>query len=135
VHCDRLADPWCLAMLSRHAQNLYRAKLLWSEVDYTSAAAFALQWLAVAPDDARAQARVLANLIDWFGSCEHEWPRGILYGCDDATVAQCEDILQGVREARALDQQGTCLAYLDPFEAKVQQYMQRLLQKSAHSDA
>lgn len=120
------SDPWCLAMLDRHAQNLYRAKHLWAKVGYETDIQFAQRRLELEPESAQARERVLAYWIAWFGYCEHEWPAGILYGMNGATESQCGEILDKVGEIRALDRDGVHRVYLDQFEAKVQQYRQRL---------
>ncbi|MCQ4166094.1 hypothetical protein [Tahibacter harae] len=129
------SDLWCLEMLDRYAQNLYRAQHLWARVGYRTDVQFAQQRLALAPHDGQARARVLQHWIGWFGHSEHEWPTGILYGMDGATEQQCAEILAQVHEVRALDQEGRYRDYLDQFEAKVRQYLQRLSDRSAAGGA
>ena len=120
------SDPWCLAMLDRHAQNLYRAKHLWAKVGDEGDVQFAQRWLELEPENAQARGRVLEHWMTWFGYCEHEWPAGILYGMNGATESECGEILDKVCEIRALDRDGVHRDYLDQFEAKVLQYRKRL---------
>ncbi|MFZ2828573.1 hypothetical protein [Hydrogenophaga sp.] len=119
-------DPWCIEMLERCVQNLYGAEHLWAQIGRQTGMQLAERLLALKPDDRQTQARVLAHLIEWFRYSEHEWPAGILYGNDGATALQCDEVLFEVRRARTLDEACVHSAFLNQFEEKVQQYIQRL---------
>lgn len=122
----RRSDPWCIEMLERCDQNLYRAEHLWAQIGHQTGMQLAERLLALTPDDRQTQARVLAHLIEWFRYSEHEWPAGILYGNDGATALQCDEILLDVRRASTLDEACVYSVFLNQFESKVRQYIQRL---------
>jgi hypothetical protein len=128
------SDPWCIEMLERCAQSLYRSEHLWVQIGHQTGMQLAERLLALKPDDRQTQARVLAHLIEWFRYSEHEWPAGILYGNDGATALQCDEVLLEVRRARALDEACVHTPFLNQFEAKVQQYIQRLEAGNRSSD-
>ncbi|MCX6950873.1 MAG: hypothetical protein NTV51_01605, partial [Verrucomicrobia bacterium] len=58
--------------------------------------------LAVDPGDVRSKRRLLAILRSRFDYVLHELPDGVLYGADGATPAQCEEMLEELREFAAL---------------------------------
>lgn len=120
------SDPWCVEMLERYAENLYKAEHLWSQIGYQTKMQLAERRLELTPNDIETKERLLKNFINWFQYSEHEWPAGILYGADGATEPQCQEILQGIHKARALDEGRVHSRYLDQYEAKVQQYIHRL---------
>ena len=122
------SDPWCIEMLERCAQNLYKAEHLWSQIGYQTEMQLAELLLELTPHDLQAKERVLGHLIRWFNYSEHEWPAGILYGSDGATEPQCQEILQSLRKARELDERRAYAQYLNQFEAKLQIYIHRLSQ-------
>lgn len=126
------SDPWCIEMLERCAQNLYRAKHLWSQVDYQTEMQLAEHWLELTPNDIKAKNRVLEHLIRWFRYSEHEWPAGILYGSNGATETECQEFRQSLHKARMLDTGQVYSHFLDQYEAKVLQYIDRLSQAAAN---
>ena len=120
------SDPWCIEMLERCAQSLYRSEHLWAQIGHQTGMQLAERLFALKPGDRHAKARVLEHLIDGFRYSEHEWPSGILCGADGATALQCDEILLGVHRARTLDEACVHSSFLNQFEAKVRQYIQRL---------
>lgn len=129
------SDPWCIEMLERCAQNLYKAKHLWSQVGYQTEMQLAEHRLELTPNDLKAKKRVLEHLISWFRYSEHKWPAGILYGSDGATETECQEILHSLHKARMLDGCQVHSHFLDQYEAKVHQYIDRLSRVAARKSA
>jgi hypothetical protein len=127
------SDSWSLEMLERCSQNLYKAEHLWAQIDHQTQRQLAERLLELQPDDPRASARVLAHLIAGFRYSEHEWPAGILDGANGATAHASGEILLEVHRARALDVGGMHTAFLDQYDEKVRQYIQRLSNQRAGS--
>ncbi len=69
---------------------------------------------------------VLGAAIRWFDYCQHEWPSGILYSSDGASLSQCDDLLREVAFARSLDTLLEHDRFLSDFERKVLEYRNRL---------
>ena len=120
----RRNDAHSLHWLAKTAQNLYANSALRSQVDNKGEYQFLQEAHKLAPSEENRNA-LLRWHLKWFGYCEHEYPAGILYGIDGATLAECEEILQGIEFVRTLDN-GTHAQYLHEFEAKVCEYRQRL---------
>jgi hypothetical protein len=123
----RRNDARSLFFLAKTAQNLYADRSLLSQVDNKGEYQLLREADALTPTEEIRHALLRWDL-NWFGHCEHEYPTGILYGSDGATLAECEEILQEVEFARTLDD-GTHATYLQEFEAKVREYRQRLQAK------
>lgn len=122
----RRSDPWSLRWLCKTAQNLYRARHLWEQIDYKTEHGILVDLVRLCPDDAVLRAELLSKNIDWLRHAVHEWPAGILYGMDGATIEQCGEIADAVVEARQQDEDGRYTSFLADFEAKLAEYVERL---------
>lgn len=129
------SEPWCIEMLERCTQNLYKAEHLWSQVGHQTEMQLAEHRLELTPNDLKAKERVLEHLISWFSYSEHEWPAAILYGSDGATATECQEILHSLHKARMLDSGQVHSHFLDQYEAKVHHYIDRLSQAASRKSA
>lgn len=126
LHGYRLADPWSLWWLARTAQNLYASKPLWRQIDFVSAEALLRALLAQQPDHREARQALLSQLIDGLRYAMHEWPAGMLYGYDGATLEQCGNLGERLAEARRLDSEEVHANFLDAFALNLEEYAARL---------
>ena len=122
----RREDPWSLRWLIETSQNLYRAHHLWEQIGYKGNHALLTDLVRLCPDDASLRAELLRKNIDWLQNAVHEWPAGILYGHDGATLEECAEIADAVMEARQQDVDGLHAAFLADFEGKLAEYVERL---------
>ena len=120
------SEPWSLWGLAHTAQNLYRSDNLWKQVAYMTAQGFLDQLLVQCPDDDRARKALLSELIAGMRHAVHEWPSGILYGHNGATLYECAHIVRDVAKARELDREWKYSTFLKDFECKLREYMDRL---------
>lgn len=120
------SEPWGIHWLAKTSQNLYQAAALWEQIDHKSEYQLLDQLLSVAPNDASVRAELLEKQIEWLRYSGHEWPSGILYGHDGATLPQCAEIKEAVVKARELDLNGIYSAFLTDFEGKLGEYISRL---------
>ncbi len=120
------SEPWSLWGLARTAQNLYRSDNLWKQVAYMTAEGFLDQLLVQCPDDDRARKALLSELVAGMHHAVHEWPSGILYGHNGATLHECADIVRDLAKARELDRERMYSKFLTDFERKLSEYMDRL---------
>lgn len=122
----RNSEVWGAKWLAATSQNLYRAKNIWAQVDFITEHALLKIWNTLEPANGQAKAALLRKMIEWFGYSEHEWPAGILYGMNGASLEQCSEIAYAIGEARMLDVNRNYTSYLIEFEKKLNSYMQRL---------
>lgn len=120
-------ELWSVKGLILTAQNLYQARHLWEQVDGKTDWMLLEEAQVLAPNDELLRQTLISKNINWFDSCQHEWPAGILYGHDGASVEECEEILQAVEKTRVLDCELIHQAFLDEFVDKVHTYSGRLL--------
>jgi hypothetical protein len=120
------AEAWGIDWLARTTQNLYQAKQLWDQIDNKSEVQLLNQLRTVTPHDEDVKRRLLARQIDWLRYCVHEWPSGILYGTDGATLPECAEIKEAVAEARELDVDGNYNDFLAEFDSRLNVYVMRL---------
>ena len=82
--------------------------------------------LNVAPDHIEGRLVRLNAAIDWLRFCVHEWPAGIPYGMDGATLAECGEIRSEVAVAGQIDVDKCSADFLDGFEEKLSAYEEQL---------
>jgi hypothetical protein len=70
---------------------------------------------------------LLKSLLHYFDHASHEWPAGILWGMNGATLDQCNEIMSEVTFARELDRECAYALSIDEFESMLKQYQQRLV--------
>lgn len=130
LHGYRQQELWGVKGLIQTAQNFYQAPQLWSQIDQKTDWTLLEEAQALAPDDESLRQQLISKNIRWFDFCQHEWPAGILYGQDGASIAECEEILKAVEKTKVLDCELIHQTFLDEFVDKVHMYQRQLLTKS-----
>jgi hypothetical protein len=121
------AEPWSLLWLARTSQYLYRSESLWSQVDGKTSTQLLKAYLELCPDDEEVRSELLSKMIDWMRYSIHEWPAGILYDCNGASIDQCKEIVDELGEIRQLDTDQIYTEFFADFESKVHEYIDRLM--------
>ena len=119
-------DSECIVWLARTSQNLHDARELHQRIGFLSESMLLRRAFAMRPQDGELKRLLLRRLLEWLSYCEHEWPLGILYGNNGATLAECEEIALEVSFGRELDSQGEHASFFDEFEIKLEHYQERL---------
>jgi hypothetical protein len=118
-------DPFALLWMGKLVANFHSDARQANELDYSPVAMLDLLLEAV-PDHVEGRLLRLDTAINWLRFCVHEWPAGILYGMDGATLAECGEIRAEVAIARRIDVDKRFADFLDGFEAKLSGYEDRL---------
>lgn len=126
LHGYERADAWATFWLARTAGNLYNVKAVHARLNYKSKRSLLLESYALQPSDDVRRA-LLESEIEWFAFSQHEWPSGILWGMNGASIEQCDEIMESVAFAQTLDTESRYTDFLTEFAAKVEEYKQRLL--------
>jgi hypothetical protein len=84
------------------------------------------------PSDQWAPKRKKDILSQWLAYTIHEWPSGVLYGNDGATLEQCKEIFEAVRELRLLDSESEFASLCSDVEEKTNAYRERLASRQKH---
>ena len=121
-------DVWSIFWLAKTSQNLYTNASLHAVIEFKSEFQLLAEAYALEPTE-QIRLHLLKELIRWFNYSQHEWPSGILYGVNGASIEECDGILLNVEFARELDQDNVYEPILDDFEAKVRAYQDRLAKR------
>jgi hypothetical protein len=127
---SRREDAWSLYWLAGTSQNLYRASRLHEQVGFKHEVGFLKEAYAVDSNFSEVRKRLLKSLRSRFLYAIHEWPAGILWGRDSATLDQCDELMSMVTLARELDRECAHTASFDDFESALKQYQGRLISRS-----
>jgi hypothetical protein len=124
-------DALSLYWLAGTSQNLYRARRLHEQIQFRGEISLLKEAYAVDPSSSEVREALLRSLLDYFRHAAHEWPAGILWGMDGATLDQCKEIVSEVTFSRELDRECVHTLSIDEFESKLKQYQDRLNSGSA----
>ena len=69
---------------------------------------------------------LLKAIVSWLDYSEHEWPSGILYGNDDATIEQCDELNTEVQRVLKLDKEHMYSEFIKQYVKKLNEYRARL---------
>jgi len=120
-------DVWSLYWLAGTCQNLYTAHGLYEQIKFKGEIDLLKDAYAIDHNSSEACEALLKSLLNYFCYASHEWPAGILWGNDGATLEQCNEIMSEVTLARELDRECIYASSIDEFESKVKQYKKRLM--------
>lgn len=111
--------------LGKLAQNIYQTQKIHKELNWVSATALYQKSHVLDPTNDEARLCLLKATIDWLIYAEHEWPSGILYGNNCATLEECDDINATVQQALELDTEQTYREFIQQFMKKLDDYKSR----------
>ena len=97
------SDARAIKCLIQVIQNLYSDKRAHEKLDWVSEEELLDRLLEKRPDDRWAISKKSVMLSEWLTYTIHEWPAGVLYGSDGATLKQCDEILKAVSDLRKID--------------------------------
>ena len=120
------SNPRAIRGMIQTIQNLYSSKSDWEALAYVTEDQLTARLLTLCPGDAWAKQKRIDQLRKWLSYTIHEWPSGVLYGTDGASIEQCDEILDVAQELRSLDEAGIFAALCDDVEQKTIQYRSRL---------
>ncbi|MDP6634659.1 MAG: hypothetical protein QGG42_07170 [Phycisphaerae bacterium] len=126
VKADLEGNPIAIKCLIQTIQNLYSDGSAHRELEWISEEQLIRRYLALCPDDNWATGRHKELLARWLAHTIHEWPAGVLYGNDGATVEQCGEILEAITELAAIDRDSSYRSLCDDVKEKTVEYRDRL---------
>lgn len=121
---DRLeSDPRAIRALIKTIQNLYTSQSEWKDLDYITSEELTIRLLEMQPDDKWAKDQRIKQLRGWLAYSIHEWPAGILYGNDGASLSECSEIQQAIDELSELDASGNSKDLCLEVKSKLEEYV------------
>jgi hypothetical protein len=85
-------DAWSLYWLAGTSQNLYRARGLHEQIRFKGEIGPLKDAYTIDRTSIEVREALLKSLLDYFRHAGHEWPAGILWGMNGATLDQCDEI-------------------------------------------
>jgi hypothetical protein len=116
----------CTLWLGKLAQNIYQAQHLHEELNWVSELSLYNKSHELDPNNEEARLLLLKALVSWLEYSEHEWPSGILYGNNGATIEQCEEISAEVQRVLKLDKEFAHSEFIKQYIKKLSEYRARL---------
>lgn len=120
-------EAWSLYWLAGTIQNLYSAHKLYESIKFKGKTDLLKDAYAIDRTSTEVSEALLKSLLDDFAYASHEWPAGILWSVNGATLDQCTEIMSEVALARELDRNCAYALAIDEFESQVKQYEERLM--------
>jgi len=121
-HNDFSSTLW----LGKLAQNIYQARQIHEELDWVTDFSLYNKSHKLDPNNDEARLLLLKSIVDWLEYSEHEWPSGILYGNEGATIEQCDYISTEVQRVLRLDKEHTYSEFIKQYNKKLSEYRARL---------
>ena len=120
-------NTWATLWLAKLIQNLYNARFLHEAVGYKTENQLLRECFTWDSTNQEVRKLLLRSQIRWSEFCDHEYPSGILYGMNGATLEDCQVLHKEVEFTRNLDDANSYTAYLQEFEEKLDEYEARLV--------
>ncbi|WP_461535315.1 hypothetical protein [Spongorhabdus nitratireducens] len=119
----------CTLWLGKLSQNLYQSRRLHEESGWISAQELYEKCHEIDPENSEVRLLLLGSIISWLEYTEHEWPAGILYDNNGATLEQCDEISAEVEKVLRLDQEQKYTAFISQYTPKLKQYRTKLVNR------
>ncbi|MEH1787339.1 hypothetical protein [Nostoc sp.] len=119
-------DFWSALWLARTAQNLYKVKHLHEQINFKTDYELLKECYLLDRSNSDVHKDLLSVQIRWLQYCIHEYPTGILYGVNGATIDECHEILSEIEFIRELDVEKIHEKFLNEVQSKVLEYLIRL---------
>lgn len=119
-------DLACTLWLGKLAQNIFQAQKLHEELGWVSELGLFNKCNEIDSSNDEARLLLLKAIMSWLEYSAHEWPSGILYGNDGATLEQCDEISAEVQRVLKLDKEHAYSEFIKQYVKKLSEYQARL---------
>ncbi|WP_028865661.1 hypothetical protein [Psychromonas aquimarina] len=112
--------------LGKLIQNIYQTKGIFEELGSLVEMDFYRKCYEIDPSNSEGKELLLKSILYWLSHCEHEWPAGILYAMDGATLEQCKIIKKEADFALSIACNENDRYFVNLFLNKLNLYEERL---------
>tara|TARA_R110000751_G_scaffold206239_1_gene310299 strand:- start:250 stop:864 length:615 start_codon:yes stop_codon:yes gene_type:complete len=120
--------------LGKLVQNVYQTKGIFEELGSNVEMDFFRICYEIDPNVEEGKELLLQSILNWLSHCVHEWPSGMLYGMNGASIEQCQEIRSEANFAKLLASKERELSFINDFLVKLTEYELRL-NKASKSDS
>lgn len=122
----QIGDVKCTMWLGKLIQNIYQAKGLDEELGWVTDLSLFNKCYEIDPSNEEVRLLLLEKIVDWLQYSEHEWPSGILYGNNEATLAECSEISIEIERVLKLDKEFKYSEFIKQYVKKFTEYRGRI---------
>ena len=108
--------------LGKLVQNVYQTKGIFEELGSNVEMDFFRKCHEIDPNVEEGNELLLQSILSWLSHCVHEWPSGILYGMDGASIEQCKEIRSEANFVKLLSSKERELSFINDFLVKLTEY-------------
>lgn len=108
--------------LAKLIQNVYQMAKIHEELVGVSEMELLRKCHTLEPENNEVRLLLLECIVKLLQYSEHEWPRGILYSHDGATLEQCGEIAIEIELALSLDKECQYTEFIKQYTKKLSQY-------------
>ena len=123
-------DPESMRLLAAFSQNLYKVKEAWAKMEHVSPRLLLERAHRLAPESEKVASALLDEYLQFFGHCDHEWPLGILFTANAASLDELTELDRMISAARHLDKAGSATFRLAQFASRVRSFRKGLMETS-----
>ena len=113
--------------LAKLCVDFYQNEKVWEKINYISKVEIIEECYTLEPDNEAIRKLLLQLKIEEVEYSTHEWPDGILYGHNGATIDECNILLEEIPFINKLDKNKEYQEFIQDYENKVKEYMKRLV--------
>lgn len=119
-------DFYSTLWLGKLAQNIYQAQQIHKELGWVTELGLYNKSHELDPSNDEARLLLLKAIVAWLEYSEHEWPSGILYGNNGASIEQCDEISTEIQRVLKLDKEHRYSEFIKQYIKKLSEYRARL---------
>ena len=116
----------CTYWLYMLIHNLYKNRTLHELSGYLTETQVLEKCYRLNSTDNHIRSLLLKSLVGFLEYSIHEWPFGIIFGNNGATISECRIIRKDVRRVRELDYDNIYKAFIEDYEVKLSEYENRV---------
>ncbi len=120
------ADFKSTLWLGKLIQNIYQSKEIHQELGYVSELEIFEKCFKLEPENNEARLLFVECIISWLRYSEHEWPSGILYGNNGATLEECKELSAAVQQVLELDKEHKFSEFIKQYNKRLTEYRTNL---------
>jgi hypothetical protein len=115
--------------IAKTINNLFSSRILWEEIGNKTDLEIIEECYRIDPFNEEIKETFLELKIRFISNSQHEWPSGILFGMNGASLEECLEIKNELPFIKLLDKEKKYEKYIADYESKLDIYIDRLKNK------
>lgn len=115
--------------IAKTINNLFSSRILWEEIGNKTDVEIIEECYRIDPFNEEINETFLELKIRFISYSQHEWPCGILFGMNGASLEECLEMKNELPFIKLLDKEKKYEKYIGDYESKLDVYINRLKNK------